>query len=193
MKGNYMNQEKFNLTIEMPRTGFDPLALRHLGGLVAAHVGLSFEETATDTLRFDLGERAPTETQEGAAFISELCQQAKQGQTALYCRSAIVNPEAITRQRENLQLFAEEQGFGSIAHYEDDGYSGLDRDRPDFLRLEADIRGGKIQRVLTMELSRLGKNIAEVIRWAVWSQRHGAEIFALEDPINDLLENLENA
>jgi hypothetical protein len=72
-----MNQEKINLSIELPLTGFDDLALRRLGGLVAAHAGLSFVKTKKDTLLFDLGERAPTEAQNGAAFVAALCEQAR--------------------------------------------------------------------------------------------------------------------
>jgi hypothetical protein len=75
-----MHQEKINLEIEMPRAGFDALALRRLGGIVAAHAGLSFEETADDTLRFHLGERAPDEALGCAVFIAALCETAKSGQ-----------------------------------------------------------------------------------------------------------------
>jgi hypothetical protein len=41
-----MNQEKTNLTIEVPRAGFDDLALRRLSGIVAAHAGLTLVQTA---------------------------------------------------------------------------------------------------------------------------------------------------
>ena len=189
-----MNQEKINLSIEMPIAGFDALALRRLGGLVAAHAGLSFEKTPTDSLRFDLGERAPTEAQDGAAFIAALCETARNGQTALYCRTAVADPAGIAAQREALERFAEERGFGNIVSYEDDGYSGLDRTRPDFSQLNEDIHDGKIQRVLSEKLSCLGRNTAEVVKWAVWLRRHGAEIY-IPDPQADLnaaLETLEN-
>ncbi|MDR1464742.1 MAG: hypothetical protein LBJ11_05520 [Oscillospiraceae bacterium] len=72
-----MNQEKINLIIEMPCAGFDQSALRRLSGIVAAHVGVSVEQTATDTLRFDLGERAPDEAPDCAAFVTALCKAAK--------------------------------------------------------------------------------------------------------------------
>jgi hypothetical protein len=190
-----MNQEKINLTIEMPRASLSDPALRRLSGLVAAHAGLSFEETPTDTLRFDLGDVPPQGAQECAGFIAGLCEQAKQGQTAIYCRSAISNPDAIARQRETLQRFAEGQGFSNIVCYEDDGYSGLDANRPDFLRLEEDIRGGKIQRVLSEKLSHLGRNTADVVRWMLWLRRHGAEIciLGMQNDLNADLETLENA
>ena len=190
-----MNQEKINLTIEMPRTGFDALALRRLSGLVAAHVGLSFERTAEDTLRFDLGERAATEAQDGAVFIAGLCKTAKMGRTALYCRTAVINPDAISKQRAALERFAGERGFTDLVCYEDDGDPNLIRTHTGFGQLEKDVRAGKIARVITTSITRLGRNTADVIRWAVWARRHGTKIFTLNDPVdfNAALEVLENA
>jgi hypothetical protein len=206
-----MNQEKINLTIEMPRAGLSAPALRRLSGLVAAHVGLSFEETPTDAgyemsqcdisprpalagLLFDLGERAPDEAQKCAGFIAGLCEQAKQRQTAIYCRSAAADPEETVRQRETLQRFAEERDFGNLVFYEDVGFGWHNASRPDFLRLEEDIRSGKIQRVLSEKLSHLGRNTADVVCWVLWLRQHGAEIYAMDtDDINAALEALENA
>jgi len=190
-----MNQEKMNLSIDLPMAGFDSLALRRLSGLVAAHAGLSFERTPEDTLRFDLGERAPGEAMGGAAFISGLLETARNGQTALYCRTASPDPDAIARQRETLQRFAVAHSFGNTVCYEDDGCSALGRTRPAFSQMEEDIRGGKIQRVLAKSLTRLGRNSAEVVRWALWLRRHGAEVIILDPPvdINAALEVLENA
>jgi hypothetical protein len=190
-----MNQEKINLTIEMPRAGLSTPALRRLSGLVAAHVGLSFDETPTDTLLFDLGECAPDEAQECAGFIAGLCETAKQGQTAIYCRSAAANSEDTVRQRETLQRFAEERDFGNLVFYEDVGFGWHNVNRPDFLRLEADIRGGKIQRVLSEKLNHLGRNTADVVRWMLWLRRHGAEVYmtGMTGDLNAGLEALENA
>ena len=56
--------------------------------------------------------------------------------TALYCRTALADAEAIARQYESLRRFAEGKGFTNLTCYEDDGYSGMNLDRPAFLRLE---------------------------------------------------------
>ena len=177
-----MNREKINLTIEMPKTGFDDPALRRLSGLVAAHKGLSFEKTPEDTLRFDLGERAPHEAQDGAAFIAALCETARNGQTALYCRTAVADPAGIAAQREALERFAGEQGFGNIVCYEDDGYSHRDFS-PAFLQLEKDVQSGKIQRVLSEDLFRLGRNTAGLVNWHIWLQKYGANLFTPQRPM----------
>ena len=224
-KENFMTQEKINLSIETPMTGFDTLALRRfwhellhelsftvVHNLVAAHVGLSFTKTPEDAgyemcrghisprpalagPRFDLGERAPDEAQECTRLVSSLCEIAKTGQTALYCRTATFNPAVIAAQRDALEDFAKKRGFSDLAYYEDDGYSGRNSKRPAFVRLEEDIRAGKIARVMVASVTRLGRNTAEVIRWAIWLRQHGAEIITLDPPvdINAALGVLESA
>lgn len=188
-------QEKIDLHIEMPRDGFDGLALRRLGGLVAAHAGLSLEQTPEDTLRFNLGERAPTEAMDCAVFVSDLCDTAKLGKTALYCHTTLANPGLVFGQRTALEHLAETKGFGNIACYEDDGDPNLTRTHTGFGQLEQDIRAGQIARVLATSVSKLGRNTGDVIRWVAWARRHGAEIFTLNTAvdINAALEALENA
>ena len=57
--------------------------------------------------------------------------------TALYERSAAPNPEHIRRQRNNLETFAQSQGFTNLQHFTDDGYSAHNYDRPGFTALWA--------------------------------------------------------
>jgi len=132
---------------------------------------------------------------ERGEFIAGLCKTAKLERTALYCRTDAIDPEGIAQQRAALERFAEEHSFGNLACYEDDGYSALKRARPAFARLEADVRGGQIQRVLTKNFSRTSRNTADVVRWLVWLRRHGTEVFVLDTPIdiNAALEVMENA
>jgi DNA invertase Pin-like site-specific DNA recombinase len=113
--------------------------------------------------------------------------------TALYCRTLGHEPDEMARQRTALQHYSDVQCFGEQVLYEDDGYSALDPARPAFLRLEQDIRDGKVARVLATSLTRLGRNTAEGVRWAVWLRRHGVELVTLEDAadLNPLLAGLE--
>lgn len=48
-----------------------------------------------------------------------------------------------------------------VSTYTDDGYSGVDFDRPEFNRLMADVRSGRINCVVVKDLSRLGRNYLE--------------------------------
>ena len=115
--------------------------------------------------------------------------------TAIYCRTATREAAAIAQQHAALRRFAEEQDFDTLIRYEDNGYSANDLDRPAFCRLEQDIRDGKVARVLTTSISRLGRNTPEVMKWLVWLRGQGSEIFTLDDKAewNPLLAALEES
>ena len=113
--------------------------------------------------------------------------------TAIYCRTSAPDQAALAYQRTALQDYAKAQGFDTLIRYEDNGYTGSDAERPAFCRLEQDIRDGKVARVLTSSISRLGRNTSDVMKWLVWLRRHGAEIYTLDNQAewNPLLAALE--
>lgn len=84
--------------------------------------------------------------------------------TALYCRlskdddMAQGDSESIKTQKAMLTQYAKEHGFMVVEIYVDDGWSGLNFDRPDFNRMLDDIEAGKIDVVITKDLSRLGRD-----------------------------------
>ncbi|MDL2220518.1 recombinase family protein [Eubacteriales bacterium OttesenSCG-928-N14] len=49
--------------------------------------------------------------------------------------------------------------------YIDNGCSGTTFNRPSFNKMEKDIQSGLISRVLVTDLSRIGRNIGQVIHW----------------------------
>ena len=67
---------------------------------------------------------------------------------------------SLQMQREILERYAEEKGFSLAGIYCDDGQSGVDFERPAFQALMRDIEAGKIDILLTKDLSRLGRNSA---------------------------------
>lgn len=69
--------------------------------------------------------------------------------------------ESIKNQRDFLTAYVEEHAWSVACEYVDDGYSGTNFERPAFLRMLADIEAGKIQLVLTKDLSRLGRDYIE--------------------------------
>lgn len=82
---------------------------------------------------------------------------------ALYCRLSRdddVHGESssIYAQRQMLRQYANEQGFHVVDEYVDDGWSGTNFERPSFERMIEDIELGKINCVITKDLSRLGRN-----------------------------------
>jgi len=66
--------------------------------------------------------------------------------------------ESITNQVEFLQETVLENGWTLVNVYQDDGISGTTFDRPDFQRMIADVEKGKINLIITKDLSRLGRD-----------------------------------
>jgi DNA invertase Pin-like site-specific DNA recombinase len=65
---------------------------------------------------------------------------------------------SIGSQREILRNFAAENGFEIFGEYIDEGFSGTNFERPAFKRMISDIESGKINLVITKDLSRLGRD-----------------------------------
>ena len=83
--------------------------------------------------------------------------------TALYCRLSHEDELAgesnsISNQKDILKKYADEHGFINTQYYIDDGYSGVDFERPGFKRMIDDVDNGKIETIITKDLSRLGRN-----------------------------------
>ncbi len=83
--------------------------------------------------------------------------------TAIYCRLSrddgnVDESQSIQSQKEVLTDYVNNQGWKIVDYYVDDGYSGTDFNRPSFQRLLNDIEAGRINIVVTKDLSRLGRN-----------------------------------
>lgn len=65
---------------------------------------------------------------------------------------------SISNQRDLLTNYCKSQGWTIVQVYQDDGYTGLNTDRPDLQRMLDDVRKGLINLVITKDLSRLGRN-----------------------------------
>ena len=82
---------------------------------------------------------------------------------AVYCRlSSEDGPDhesmSISNQRSLLTEYVDKQGWEIVDTYIDDGFSGTNFDRPGFQRMIADIEKGRVNLVITKDLSRLGRN-----------------------------------
>ncbi len=83
--------------------------------------------------------------------------------TALYCRLSNDDDlqgesNSITNQKAILKKYADENGLGNTAFYVDDGFSGTNFNRPDFMRMMEDVKSGKIGTIITKDLSRFGRD-----------------------------------
>jgi site-specific DNA recombinase len=70
----------------------------------------------------------------------------------------VIESESITNQRNILLTYLKENQLALAGEYVDDGVSGTTFDRPAFNRLINDIEDGKINMVVTKDLSRLGRD-----------------------------------
>jgi hypothetical protein len=69
-----------------------------------------------------------------------------------------VESMSIWSQKVMLKQFAESNSIAIYDYYVDDGYSGTNFERPSFKKMITDIENGKINCVITKDLSRLGRN-----------------------------------
>ena len=66
--------------------------------------------------------------------------------------------ESVTNQKSLLDEFVKKHRLAVYDVYVDDGWSGTNFDRPDFQRMIGDIEAGKVNMVITKDLSRLGRD-----------------------------------
>ena len=110
--------------------------------------------------------------------------------TALYCRLSqddgnVGDSMSIQSQKAILEKFAREMGKAAYSFYVDDGYSGTNFQRPSFQRMIADIEDGKIDTVITKDLSRLGRNYLESGAYIeVFFPQHHVRYIAVNDGVD---------
>lgn len=83
--------------------------------------------------------------------------------TALYMRLSRDDENygdsvSIETQRTILQQFAKEQELHVVGEYIDDGWSGTTFERPSFKRMMADVDAGRVNCIVTKDLSRFGRD-----------------------------------
>ena len=104
-------------------------------------------------------------------FINSPVRKIETVKVALYLRLSRDDGDknesnSITNQRNILTSYVEQIPEFKIEDiYVDDGFSGTNFNRPDFLRMMDDIYEGKINCVIVKDLSRLGRNYSETARY----------------------------
>ena len=99
---------------------------------------------------------------------------------------------SIEHQREYLEAYCKEQGWDVVQVYQDDGYTGLNMDRPDLQRMLADAKKRKINLVITKDSSRLGRNYLETGHLMdYFFPKNGVRYIAVNDSIDTLYDNNE--
>ena len=96
--------------------------------------------------------------------------------TAIYCRVARKDDDAIEHQELSLKRYASENGYRNIMVYSDNGFGGLNLDRPAFKRLQDDIASGKIRTVIVKDAMRISRKFLEAPLWIDAVQKQGVKV-----------------
>lgn len=76
--------------------------------------------------------------------------------------SEVLKSNSIENQKEYIEDFLRSKPEMEVVDfYIDDGYSGVNFDRPDFQRMMEDVKGNKINCIIVKDLSRFGRNYIE--------------------------------
>ena len=94
---------------------------------------------------------------------------------------------SIQTQRMMFRQYAAEHGLTVVDEYIDDGWSGTNFDRPSFQRMIDDIEDGKINCVVTKDLSRLGRNYILTGQYTeIYFPSKGVRYIAINDNVDTL-------
>ena len=95
---------------------------------------------------------------------------------------------SISNQKRILEKYCRDHGYTAIRHYdEDDGYSGTNFNRPGFQRMLADIKAGKIKRVVVKDMSRFGRNYLQVGMYTeMLFPEYGVHFIAVNDGVDSV-------
>ncbi len=92
---------------------------------------------------------------------------------------------SIANQRDMLEKYCEKQGWEVVAVYQDDGFTGLNMERPDLQRMLRAIERRQINLVITKDLSRLGRNYLQTGHLIEdFFPRNGVRYIAMNDGID---------
>ena len=101
--------------------------------------------------------------------------------------------ESIQNQRTLLMQYIKENKLNFIAEYVDDGVSGTSFDRPAFNKMIEDIEQGKVNMVITKDLSRLGRNYVQSGYYTeTYFPEHNVRYIAILDNIDTGLDSANN-
>jgi len=114
---------------------------------------------------------------------------------AIYCRLSKDDDlkgesASIANQRDMLEKYCRKQGWEVVSVYQDDGYTGLNMERPGLKRMLQAVEQRQVNLVITKDLSRLGRNYLQTgYLTEDFFPRNGVRYIAMNDGIDTLLDN----
>lgn len=104
-----------------------------------------------------------------------------------------IESDSIVSQRSLLNQYVKENDYIVVDEYVDDGFSGTNFDRPAFIRMMNDIKVGKINMIITKDMSRLGRDYigtGELIE--KYFPNNNIRYIAINDGIDTFIDNTNN-
>lgn len=108
-------------------------------------------------------------------------------------KGVVRESESIVNQRNLLMSYIEDNGLTLVGEYIDDGVSGTTFDRPQFNAMIEDIEHGRINMVITKDMSRLGRDYIEAGRYIErYFPEKNVRYISLLDNIDTYLDSSSN-
>lgn len=104
-----------------------------------------------------------------------------------------IESDSIISQRSLLNQYIKENNYNLVDEYVDDGFTGTNFERPSFKRMINDIESGKINMIITKDMSRLGRDYigtGELIE--KYFPNKNVRYIAINDGIDTFIDNTNN-
>lgn len=90
------------------------------------------------------------------------------------------------------EMIDENKNWHLVGEYIDEGISGTSvKNRENFLKMIEDAKQGKLDLIVTKEISRFSRNVVDSIKYTEELLRHGTAVFFISDNINTLYPDSE--
>lgn len=103
---------------------------------------------------------------------------------AIYCRVASKNRIEIKKQKEILKNYCNENNYEIYKIYIDNGYSGLDDNRPNYNKLLNDLKKNMFDTIIVRDMSRLGRSIIKLEKVIKLLENNNCNLICLNEDIN---------
>lgn len=104
-----------------------------------------------------------------------------------------IESDSIVSQRSLLNQYIKENNLTKVDEYVDDGFTGINFERPSFKRMIKDIESGKVNMIITKDMSRLGRDYigtGELIE--KYFPNKNVRYIAINDGIDTFIDNTNN-
>ncbi|MBD8923578.1 recombinase family protein [bacterium] len=103
---------------------------------------------------------------------------------AIYCRVASKNRIEIKNQKEILKNYCNENNYEIYKIYIDNGYSGLDDNRPNYNKLLNDLKKNMFDTIIVRDMSRLGRSFIKLEKVIKLLENNNCNLICLNEDIN---------